>query len=80
MYNQWSHFIRDFFPLPHQHIKGLSGQIAIKVQGTIRCNIEDDDGILHTLYIKDSLYVPKSLISILYPEHFAQQANNNFST
>ena len=70
--NQSSHFISKFFPLTHQHIKGIRGQIAIKGQGTVRWKIEGDKGMVHTLEINDTLYIPKSQISILCPQHWYQ--------
>ena len=33
--NQRLHFIGNFRPLPHQYIKGISGQISIKCQVTV---------------------------------------------
>ena len=71
MSNHISHFIGNFYPLPRQHIKFKSGQIAIKFQGTARWNIEYDEVRVHTLDIKDVLYVPESPISIQYPQHLA---------
>ena len=57
--NQRSHFVSSFFPLPHQHIKEISGQISIKGQVTFRCKNEDNEGRIHTLDIKDAKYVPE---------------------
>ena len=59
IFNQRSQFISNFSPLPHQHMKGISGQIFIKGQGTIRWKIEDDGGRVHTMDTKDALYIPK---------------------
>ena len=75
--NQSSHLISDFFPLPRQHIKGISGQIYIKGQGTSRCKIEDNEGRVHTQDIKEALYVPESPLSILCPQYWYQQAKDN---
>ena len=78
--NQRYHFISNFRQLTHQHIKGIGGQIATKVQGAARWNIQDDEGRLNTLDIKESLYVPKSLISILCPQYWAEQAKDKLLT
>ena len=75
--NHRYHLNGNFIPLPHQHTKGISGQISIKGQRTVRWRIEDDEVRVHTLDIKEALYVPKSPIFILCPQHLAQQANNN---
>ena len=47
--NQRYHFISNFCPLTHQHIKGISGQIFIIGQVTVIWKIEDDEGRVHTL-------------------------------
>ena len=60
--------------------KGISVQISIKVQRTLRRNIEDDEGRVHTLWIKDVLYVPKSLLLVLFTQHWSHQANNSLPT
>ena len=80
IYNHISCFIRNFWSLPHKHIKGISGQISIKGQVTVRYNIEDDEGKVNTLDIKDAIYVPKSPLYILCPQNWSQQANGNFPT
>ena len=64
IYNKRLHFISDFYTLQHQHIKGISGQIAIKGRGTVIWNTEDYEGMVHTLDIKDTLYFPESPFSI----------------
>ena len=51
--------------------KGINVQIAIKDQGTLRRNIEDDECRVHTLEIKDVLYVHKSLLLVLFTQHWA---------
>ena len=78
--NQRYHFIRNFRPLSHQHIKGISGQIYIKCRGTVRWKIEYDEVRVHTLDIKDALYVPKSPIYVLCPQYLDQQPKDNFHT
>ena len=48
----------------------MSGQISIEGQGTVRLNIEYDEGLVHTLEIKDALYFPETIISILCAQHW----------
>ena len=78
--NQRSHLIRNVVPLLHQHIKCISGQISIKGQGTVRYKIEKYEVRVHTLDIRDALYVPESPIYILCPQHWYQKVNSNLPT
>ena len=39
--------------------------------------MEDDKGRVHTLDIKGALYVPKLMLSVLFHQHWAQQAKDN---
>ena len=80
MSNHRSHFISNFYPLPHQYIKGVRGKIIIKVQETIIWRIEADEVRIHILDIEDALYVPESPLSIICTQHWAQQANDNLPT
>ena len=72
------HFVSGVKILLHQHTKGIRVNINIQGQGTIQFNIEYDDESLQNLYIKDTLYVPESPLDILFPQHWAKQANGNF--
>ena len=78
IYKQKFCFIINFHPFPHQYTKGISGQIFIKDQGIVWWNIEYDEGRVHTLKIKDALYVPESPIYIIFPQHWDHQAKDNF--
>ena len=78
--NQRSQFISNFFPLPHQHIKWIIGQISIKGQGTIMWKIEYYEVRVYILDIKDALYLPESLLYVLRPQHRSHQANKKFPT
>ncbi len=39
--------------------------------------LEDDDGKIHTIRIPNSLYIPRLPLSLLSPQHWAQEANDN---
>ena len=47
---------------------------------TVSWKIEDDDGKEYDLIIKGYLYVPDMPSCLLSPQHWAQQAKNNFPT
>lgn len=55
------------------HVKGLGMDEICEVhEGTLKWSWQDDDGISHTFYIPNSLYVPQAPDRILSPQHFAQ--------
>ena len=63
--NQNDQFFHGIRKLPHQHIKWISVKVNIQGKGTVKWNIEDDNGRVHALEIRDDLYVPESPLSIL---------------
>lgn len=50
---------------------GIKGGLAIIF------DIEDDDGMIHTIRILNSLYVPGLQMCLLSPQHWAQEANDD---
>ena len=70
---------RDFItPLKkvNKHLKGLGGTLADIYSATIKCSIEDDDGITHDIVIPNGLYVKESPSKLLSPQHWAQTAQD----
>ena len=49
----------------------------MKGEGTILLKIEDEDGIVHPINIKNALYVPEAPSCLLAPQQWEQQANDN---
>ena len=78
MSNNIKHFITPLNPTPNTFVKGAGGYIKVKGSGTLRWRIEDDDGKVHTILVKDSLYVPNISKYLLSCQHWAKQANYNF--
>ena len=70
----------DIKPLPHQNIKVISGSVTIQVQVTCKWNIEYNYSKVHPIGIKSTIYIPNYPLSILFPQHWSQQENNNFPT
>ena len=63
---------------PHK-ISGPTGEESpIKGKGTLKWKIEDDDGAVHTIRLKDSLYVPAFKTCLLCTQHWSQSANDHF--
>ena len=48
------------------------GRMDIKGTGTVTWKLEDDDGVVHKIRIKNTLYVPNLDHCLLSPQHVAQ--------
>ena len=57
-------------------VSGISDGLAIAGEGTFKFTIKDDEGIQHTIRIKNSLYVPDMRRCLLSPQHWAQEAGD----
>ena len=52
--------LADFVGKAHcinQRIKGIAGHAQATHKGTVRWKIEDDTGMVHLIYIKDTYYM-----------------------
>ena len=49
------------------------GSMEVKGRGTVTWKLDDDDGVVHNINIKDTLYVPKLDRCLLSPQHVAQE-------
>ena len=77
MTNDIRHF-EHFRPLrTNKTVGGIQGGLAIRGEGTFVFNIEDDEGKTHTIRIPRSLYLPDLPMSLLSPQHWAQEAKDN---
>jgi hypothetical protein len=62
-------------------ILGLTGEESpIKGKGTIRWKNEDDNGMVHTIKLKNALYVLEFKTCLLCTQHWSQSMNNHFLT
>jgi Reverse transcriptase (RNA-dependent DNA polymerase) len=61
-------------------VKGFGQDVRSQVthKGTIIWQIVDDLGTAHTIRLPDSLLIPRSTDRLLYPQHWAQQAKDNY--
>ena len=59
--------------------KGFGGVVKVKGEGTLVWKIEDDDGGIHTIKIKSSLYIPEVTSCFLAPQQWSQQENGNYT-
>ncbi len=58
------------------HVSGISDGLAIAGKGTFKFIITDNEGVQHTIRIKNSLYVPDMRRCLLSPQHWAQEAGD----
>jgi hypothetical protein len=66
-------------PIKEKQVKGYGGTLTdITHQGTIKWRIADDEGNPREIIIPNSFYVPGLSIRLLSPQHWAQQARDNF--
>ncbi len=61
-----------------QNVRGISKGLDIVGTGTFIFDIKDDEGGLHTIKIKNSLYVPELRFCLLLPQHWAQEAGDEY--
>jgi hypothetical protein len=77
MSNNRAHF-ENFRPSHSAATVGrIVGGLAIKGEGTFKFTMEDDDGKIHTIRIPNSLYIPRLPMSLLSPQHWAQEARDH---
>ena len=64
----------DFIGTPQKvnHTLHGVGQASITLKGTVSWAIEDDDGVVHHLTIKDCLFQPELPWRLLSPQHLSQ--------
>jgi hypothetical protein len=73
--------IQDFIDVPtpiRRKVRDFTGKTTSTVQvGTIRWNIEDDQGAVHEFLIPGSIYVPEGSSRLLSPQHWAYVAKDH---
>jgi hypothetical protein len=64
-----------------EKLLGPTGEKSpIKGKGTIRWKIEDDNGMVHTIKLKNALYVLAFKTCLLSTQHWSQSMNDHFLT
>ena len=72
--------LKDFVSTPSHikhNVKGISGNAQATFRGTVKWQLEDNQGKIHELTIPNSYYIVAAPTRILSPHHFAQQANDH---
>jgi hypothetical protein len=61
-----------------QGVRKNSKGLAIKGEGMLVFKINDNNGKLHKICIPNSLYLPGLRMCLLSPQHWAQEAEDNY--
>jgi hypothetical protein len=61
-----------------QQVGGISKGLAIEGKGTLVVMINDNNGKPHRIKIPNSLYLPGLRMYLLLPQHWAQEARDNY--
>jgi hypothetical protein len=59
-------------------VESLKSGLDIKGMGTFKFKIKDNNGVMHKIKIPNSLYVPELKRCLLSPQHWVQEAKNNY--
>jgi hypothetical protein len=59
-------------------VAGINSGLEIKGIGTFKFKVDDNDGKTHEIKIPNSLYLPDLKRCLLSPQHWAQEAGDNY--
>jgi hypothetical protein len=62
-----------------QSVRGISKGLEIEGKGTLVLDVNDNTGKPHCIKIPNSLYLPGLRMCLLSPQHWAQEAGDNYS-
>ncbi len=65
-------------PFCSGQVGGIEGGLEIKGQGTLVLDMSDDNGKPHCIHIPNSLFLPDLRMCLLLPQHWAQEAGDNY--
>jgi hypothetical protein len=60
-------------------VEGIKSGLDIKGMGTFNLKIKDDNSMTHKIKIPNSLYIPELKRCLLSPQHWVQEAKDNYS-
>jgi hypothetical protein len=61
-----------------QQVRGINDGLVIVGRGTMIITINDNIGRPHNIKIPDSLFLPDLRMCLLLPQHWAQEARDNY--
>jgi hypothetical protein len=59
-------------------VEGIKSGLDIKGTGTFKFKIKDNNGMTHEIKIPNSLYIPELKRCLLVPQHWVQEAKDNY--
>ena len=59
-----------------QECKGISAGLNIKVRGTLKFRIDNNNGITHTINVTNSVHIPDLPMVLVSPQHWAQKTSD----
>lgn len=77
MDNNKAHFT-NLDPSAGKVVKGIASILTIAAHSTIHWDVKDDNGRCHHFSISHASYVPALPHALLSPQHWAEEANNDF--
>jgi Reverse transcriptase (RNA-dependent DNA polymerase)/GAG-pre-integrase domain len=76
-----SPYIEDFVDPPihsmHHKVRGINGVVGNAMIGTIKWDLEDDNGVTHSVIIPNSIFLKGATSRLLSPQHWAQEAKDH---
>jgi hypothetical protein len=72
-----SDFITPLIPIKKK-VRGIGGTLKGIMTATMKISIEDDNGVPHDIIAPGSFYVPNCPSRLLSPQHWAQNAKDNY--
>jgi hypothetical protein len=72
------HLFKDLKLRDVGEVEGIESRLDIKGIGISKFKIKDDNGMTHKVKIPNSLYVPELKRCLLSPQHWVQEAKDNY--
>jgi hypothetical protein len=72
------HLFEDLKLGDEGEVEGIKSGLDIKGTGTFKFTIKDDNSMMHKIKIPNSLYVPELKRCLLSPQHWVQEAKDNY--
>eukprot|EP00957_Ditylum_brightwellii_P051508 3904779-Ditylum_brightwellii.AAC.1 len=77
--NGIDHFVMLVTDLYGHTMKATGGkQLKVQGEGAICWAIQDGNGVSHHIYVKGALYMSKSTVYLLSPQHWGQSEQDHF--
>jgi hypothetical protein len=72
------HLFKDLKLREVGEVEGIKSGLDIKGVGTFKFKIKDNNGMIHEIKTPNSLYIPELKMCLLSPQHWVQEAKDNY--